>query len=110
VLIGTDWPHGCAYLDEEGYMHASGYVYGGHCTCLTGVNLDYRNPRGTIGRFLLENSHGDGWGRVVEDRDTGAPRQTGDAWIDFDDMQKLLDGLQGWPGEAGVAREIKVVR
>lgn len=60
VVIGVDWYAGMEDVDAQGYIHPTGDVMGGHCTCLRGVVRDSNDPRGwaAVGR----NSWGRSWG------------------------------------------------
>lgn len=97
VVMGTDWTEGMDEPDPAGYIWPNlGKVLGGHSWLVVGVNLMRRNPDGSQGAVRMLNSWGADWG------------QKGRSWITVDEVQRLMTGLEGWPGEACTAVEIKV--
>lgn len=72
AVLGVNWHTGMFSPDQKGYIHATGNVEGGHAILCRAVNIKQR-------RFLLHNSWGADWGP-----------SRGTAWIDFEDMDKLL--------------------
>lgn len=97
VVVGTDWTEKMDETDADGYIWPEGKVLGGHAWLLLGANTRRRNPDGSVGALRMINSWDSDWG------------QRGKAWITLDAMQRLLTGLEGWPGEACTAVEIKVL-
>lgn len=85
AIVGTLWYEGMRDTDHNGFIHATGKSIGGHCYLIRGVNVSGK-------AFLLRNSWGTGWG------------MGGDAWISFDDMEKLINngGEQCYPLHAHV--------
>lgn len=71
AVIGIDWMSGMFDTDIDGFVHATGYVAGGHAILVKAVNFKK-------GFFVLRNSWGSEWG------------DEGDCKISFDDMAKLL--------------------
>jgi len=71
AVLGLPWMEGMYDTDDDGYVHATGDVTGGHCILCRGVNVREKY-------FLLRNSWGRGWG------------ENGDCKISFADMKKLL--------------------
>lgn len=55
AVVGFNWWTGCMQTDANGYIHPTGSREGGHCVCITGVNVKQRY-------FLIPNSWGLGWG------------------------------------------------
>lgn len=86
VVIGVSWTTGMSYPDEDGYIDASGDLYGGHCVAVTGYSADYN---GDGPKFRIRNSWGRSYGRG------------GDAYIAPDELNKVV--FEGG-NEAGVAR------
>jgi hypothetical protein len=85
VVMGTDWYNDMFFPDAKrsNIIKIGGDFAGGHCYVLNSVNTYYKS-------FRLKNSWGSGWGNG------------GDAYISFDDMEKLMnDGA-----EACIAIEI----
>lgn len=72
AVIGVNWYEGMSNTDSDGFIHATGDLSGGHCVCLTGVQLKKKY-------FFGANSWGTGWG------------QKGFFKISFADMEKLID-------------------
>jgi hypothetical protein len=79
MVIGVNWYSGMFDTDSAGYIHVSGYIAGGHCLLVVGIDEEH-------GCFILHNSWGPAWG------------VTGRAKISFDDMARLLSE----EGEAAV--------
>jgi len=77
AVLGVPWYSGMYNTDSDGFIHADGYVAGGHAILARAVNVKK-------GYITLRNSWGKGWG------------VNGDCYITFEDMDKLL---QNW-GEA----------
>lgn len=71
ALIGVGWYGGMFTPDENNYIHVNGYCYGGHCVLVNAINVKEE-------RFTIQNSWGADWGK------------NGQAYISFDDMDKLL--------------------
>jgi hypothetical protein len=71
AVIGVYWYQGMDDVDDEGFIHATGMIRGGHAIMVNSVSL-------RRGAFGVLNSWGPGWG------------QNGRAWISFEDMDKLL--------------------
>lgn len=76
VVVGTMWHDGMLEPDEDGFVHPTGRVVGGHAYLLVGANLRQQKVR-------LVNSWGEQWG------------QKGQAWISFDDLERLLFNGRG---------------
>lgn len=55
VVLGVNWREGMVETDDEGWIHATGEVVGGHCVFLRGVNV-------RAGGVLVQNSWGLEWG------------------------------------------------
>lgn len=72
AVIGVDWFSGMMDTDYTGFIHAKGYLAGGHCTLIYDVSPRY-------GFFGIWNSWGKSWG------------VGGAARITFDDMALLLE-------------------
>ncbi len=96
VVVGTDWTNDMFNL-SQGYLWPTGDLVGGHAYLLLGVNRQRRNPDDSVGAYRVLNSWGPRWG------------QGGRAWISFDSMQKLLNGISRWPGEAAAVDEVDLV-
>lgn len=73
VEAGTQWYEGMWEPDENGVLHATGAIVGGHAYAIAG----YRNVDG-VRYYRIENSWGKEWG------------DEGGAWISADDMRGLL--------------------
>jgi hypothetical protein len=71
AVLGIYWYQGMDDVDDEGFIHASGMIRGGHAILVNAVSLKRQ-------AFGVYNSWGLGWG------------QNGRAWISFEDMGKLL--------------------
>lgn len=71
AVMGLDWYTGMMEPDENGYIHPTGIVEGGHCIVNIGVNYKRK-------RFELHQSWGRSWGRG------------GRCYISFDDTALLL--------------------
>ncbi len=71
ALIGISWLADMMTPDKNGYIHASGRSYGGHCLLVNAINVKKE-------RFTLHNSWGSSWGN------------NGECYISFDDMGILL--------------------
>jgi hypothetical protein len=96
VPLGSDWTADMLDTDRHGYIWPTGAVLGGHQTVLIGANMRRKNPDGTIGALRGMNSWGT-WGH----------NGSGRFWLSVDALQKLLDGLVGWPGDAVSSIEVK---
>lgn len=93
VVVGTLWTGGMHYPDANHYLRPKvGSVYGGHAYMLTATDTQEVNPDGSVGRFRVQNSHGERYG------------DGGRGWITFDDM----DLLMRHDGEACTALETRV--
>lgn len=79
AVIGVNMHHGQMYPDPEGWWHADGDVYGGHCVYVPGVNKVSR-------KFKIAQSWGVGHG------------VRGFVWSSFDTMETLM----GEGGEAAI--------
>lgn len=87
MVVGTIWTR--AMSTPQGKDHIikpGGPIDGGHCYLINGINL----KRGRGGLARMQNSWGQGWG------------DTGNAWMELTDMEKLLFA---WDGEACMAIE-----
>ena len=71
AIIGVDWYAHMFEPDPSGFIHPTGGKQGGHCTLLTGINVE-------LGYYTLHNSWGSSWG------------DNGDCKIKRTDMAKLL--------------------
>jgi hypothetical protein len=71
AVLGLPWLEDMFDTDNQGFLHATGNVAGGHCILCRGVNV-------TKKYLLLRNSWGKDWG------------MNGDCKLTFDDMKKLL--------------------
>lgn len=71
VVIGVNWYSGMFNPDSNGFIHVTGYIAGGHCLIVIGVDEEE-------GCFILHNSWGSDWG------------QGGRCKISFADMARLL--------------------
>lgn len=71
AIIGVNWMTDMEDPDRNGVIHATGEVAGGHCTLVTGINVER-------GYYRIRNSWGPRWGLG------------GDALISRDDMARLL--------------------
>ena len=88
VMVGTLWTWDMFEPDQNGIVHPTGPIVGGHAYLVTGVNRD----RGERGMFRAMNSWGNDWG------------WNGRFWILWEDMEYLL---WNW-GEAAAAIERKI--
>ncbi len=79
VVIGVPWYDSMYDTDEDGMVHVSGSVVGGHCLLVTGYNR-------TRGVFRWRNSWGEDYGN------------RGDAWITVNNLTTLF----AQQGEAAV--------
>jgi hypothetical protein len=70
-VFGLNWYRGMSYPDENGVIHPTGPLDGGHAILGVGVSLTRQLVR-------LHNSWGASWGRG------------GDCYISFDDLDRLL--------------------
>lgn len=71
VILGINWYSGMYNPDTDGFIKVSGDQVGGHCLLARGVDVK-KNA------LLLRNSWGRAWGKG------------GDAWISYDDFNRLL--------------------
>lgn len=71
MIIGVNWYSGMFNPDATGTIHVSGYIAGGHCLLVIGVDE-------ARGAFVLHNSWGADWG------------ENGRCFISFADMARLL--------------------
>jgi hypothetical protein len=71
AVLGIHWYEGMSNTDENGYIHVTGAVRGGHAILARAVNVKEQ-------RITLRNSWGKGWG------------VDGDCYISFADMDALL--------------------
>lgn len=82
-VIGVDWYSGMFDTDDQGFIHPTGYIAGGHSVLIVGVRV-YRNRDGSIdflrSYFTILNSWGPAWG------------QDGKCKITFVEMMKLFPG------------------
>lgn len=74
-VIGINWMTGMMDTDQDGYVHYSGDMVGGHAILLRGVDMKNR-------RVLLHNSWGRSWG--------GTLKGPGTAWLTFGDLDRAL--------------------
>lgn len=72
AILGINWYDGLFTPDSRGNIKISGSVAGGHAIMAVGVSVPKR-------KFRLHNSWNKGWGI------------NGDAFISFDDMERLLN-------------------
>lgn len=72
AVLGINWYQGMFSPDSEGYLHVTGDIGGGHAILCNGVDVKKK-------RFRVHNSWGQDWG------------MGGDAFISFDDMERLLN-------------------
>lgn len=80
AVIGSDWTLDMFTPDRWGYIRPTGRSVGGHAYLLRGGNRRRVDPfTGRLGAFRKRGSWGGGWG------------ERGEAWISFDDMQRLMD-------------------
>ncbi len=101
VIIGVSWLENMLDTDTDGFIHATGRAYGGHCTYLRGVKVVWQqNATHDVAKFvdrerttiLGRNSWGNLWGL------------NGDFKISLADLDKLL----AMDGEAAVLEPVKV--
>jgi hypothetical protein len=71
VVLGTNWYDGMMDIDDDGFIHKTGLVAGGHAILIKGVSL----PREAV---RLHQSWGESWG------------DNGDCWLSFSDLEALL--------------------
>lgn len=71
AVLGLTWMEGMRDTDENGFIHATGGIVGGHCILCRAINVKEKY-------FLLRNSWGRHWG------------MKGDCKVSFSDMPKLL--------------------
>lgn len=95
VVLGIEWTEDMFHPSPDGYVRPTGGIAGGHAILAIAVNRRRVNPDGSEGAVRLLNSWGPGWG------------QAGRAWVTFGDLGGLLHGLDGFPGEAATAIEVK---
>jgi hypothetical protein len=85
AVIGVNWYTGMFNTDENGFIHPTGRIEGGHCILAMAVRI-IKNADKSLNYdasfFTLHNSWGQGWGRL------------GKAYISFRDMARLI-GEQG---------------
>lgn len=72
AVIGVPWYSGMFNTDSNGFIHADGYIAGGHAVLVRAVNTKK-------GYFTIRNSWGKDWG------------VNGDCYISVSDMEKLLN-------------------
>lgn len=82
--IGVNWYTGMFETDANGFVRTTGQVEGGHAVCLGGISM-------ARGGCLIYNSWGKDWG------------VKGNAWISFEDVQKLMSE---W-GEFALPKKVK---
>lgn len=89
LIAGLDWMSEMFDTDENGFIHADGFLAGGHAICVLGQKIHFmresafaRNDPGSIhldkSYFILHNSWGQDWG------------VNGRCKITFKDMQYLM--------------------
>jgi hypothetical protein len=71
VVIGINWYTGMMQPDDNGYLHPTGVVEGGHAIMVNSVSVRYN-------RYRVHNSWGPGWAF------------NGGAYVSRDDMATLL--------------------
>lgn len=75
VVIGVNWYEGMFDTDEQGSIHVTGQIMGGHALMLAG----YKTLKDGTRVYRLENSWGQDWGH------------NGGCWITESDLQRLLE-------------------
>jgi hypothetical protein len=71
AVIGIDWHEACFTPDENGFIHPTGVIAGGHCLLARGIDVENKF-------VLLRNSWSCSWGL------------NGDCKISWDDLRPLL--------------------
>lgn len=71
AIIGVNWYTGMFRPSSDGFLRPTGRVEGGHCIVVNGVSLKKQ-------AYRVHNSWGKDWG------------DNGEAWIRFEDMDRLL--------------------
>jgi len=93
ALFGTTWTSNMSYVDDYNVARATGANWGGHAYMVRGGNLNKLDPVTRIrGMGKIRNSW-DEWGN----------EGTGEAWITYADIQKLINDY----GEAALPVEVK---
>ena len=87
IVFGCLWYEGMWDVDSKGYIKPEGYILGGHCVCLGGIDMKR-------GAFIVNNSWGPTWGG------NGAPVSS--AFLSFEHADLLLHQQ----GEAALMRKI----
>lgn len=82
LSIGIEWTNDMFTPDDQGYLHPTGAVAGGHQPTIRGVNF-------TGEWVLILNSWGAGWGGWVDPK-TGKRLYPGHARMKFADLEALL--------------------
>jgi hypothetical protein len=70
LVIGVNWYDGMWEPDDDGFLHATGYIVGGHALLLSGVIPSRRC-------VVLDNSWGPDWGL------------RGSAYLSYEDLDRL---------------------
>ncbi len=71
AVLGINWYEGMFNTDDQGFVHVSGELSGGHAILANGINVKKKTVR-------LHNSWGRDWG------------WDGECFISFDDLDRLL--------------------
>ncbi len=93
VVMGTDWTPSMFDTRPSGLLEVSGAPAGGHSWLARGVILKPRfkgEPKITEPVIRAPNSWGASWGKG------------GEFYIKASDLERLLKGLDRWPGDACV--------
>lgn len=87
AVIGVNWYASMFNTDSRGFLRVTGEPAGGHAICVRGINIVWKNARGSknmanVDRarsyFILRNSWGQDWGK------------NGDCYLTINDMDRLL--------------------
>lgn len=91
-VFGVWWHTGMIQADTQGFIRPTGVKEGGHCIVTTAWNDKVRWNGRRVRACRIQNSHGRQFG------------QNGRAWIEMDDLHKLLTDQ----GESCAPVEVKV--
>lgn len=78
AILGCNWHEDMFEPDENGFIHPTGYVAGGHAILIFGVSPKHRY-------FRLKNSWGESWGEL-----NGDGVSNGTCKVSYDAMEFLL--------------------